>query len=215
MARWVHALGIPRAKMKIGRDPANDPKRVAAARRAIGGDAELFVDANGAYAVKQAIEMAQRLASEGVCWYEEPVYHRDLRGNAYVREHAPPSMEVSNGEYGYAPDEFAQILHAGAADVLQADVTRCGGFSGFLVVDALCEARAAPLSTHCAPAVTLHAALAAKRVRHVEYFYDHMRIEQMLFDGVPRLSDGTLRADATRPGIGLELKRQDAERYAA
>jgi L-alanine-DL-glutamate epimerase-like enolase superfamily enzyme len=214
MGHWVRAMHIPRVKMKVGRQPECDAERVETVRRAVGHDAELFVDANGAYAVKQALTMAGAFREHGVSWFEEPVYHRDLAGNAAVREQLPTSMEVSNGEYGYAPDDFAGIIAAGAADVLQADVTRCGGFTGFSMVDALCEAHAMPLSSHCAPYATLHAALAAKRLRHVEYFYDHVRIEKMFFDGAAEPRDGNLAADLSRPGIGLELKRQDAERYA-
>ncbi len=211
---WVHEMKIPRVKMKVGRDPEEDPQRVALARKAIGKDAQLFVDANGAYAVKQALEIAKHFEEQNVCWYEEPVYHNDLRGYAFVREHAPAVMEVSNGEYGYAPYNFAQIIKAGAADVLQADVTRCGGFSGFLAVDGLCEANMTPLSSHCAPYITLHAAAAAKMLRHVEYFHDHVLIEQRFFDGTPDPVDGFLKPDLRRPGIGLEFKRQDAEEYA-
>src|SRR5581483_12032583 len=48
LSGWVHD-GIPRVKMKVGRDPADDPRRVAVARNAIGDATELFVDANGAY----------------------------------------------------------------------------------------------------------------------------------------------------------------------
>ncbi len=214
MTAWVHESGIPRVKMKIGRDPEADPKRVASVRRAIGRDAELYVDANGACSVKQALSLAERFACEDVSWFEEPVYHRDLAGNAAVARSAPSSMEISNGEYGYALDEFASMLDAGAADVLQADVTRCGGITGFMAVDALCDARSVPLSSHCAPAATLHAAAAAKRLRHVEYFFDHVRIERMFFDGAPEPDGGAAACDTTRPGIGLELKRQDAERYA-
>lgn len=211
---WVHEMRIPRVKMKVGRDAAADPKRVAAARKAIGSDAELFVDANGAYTKKQALELAKHFAQQNVTWYEEPVYHNDLEGNRFVRDHAPPVMEISNGEYGYAPYNFAQIISAGAADVLQADVTRCGGYSGFLAVDALCEAHDVPLSSHCAPYVTLAAACAAKMLRHVEYFYDHVRIERMLFDGTRDPKDGSLAPDLDRPGIGLEFKKADAEQYA-
>lgn len=211
---WVHEMQIPRVKMKIGREPAEDPHRVASARKAIGDKAELFVDANGAYSVKQALELAQHFAGENVCWYEEPVYHNDLRGNGIVRRNAPPVMEVSNGEYGYAPYNFEQIIAAGAADVLQADVTRCGGFSGFMAVDGLCEATMTPLSSHCAPYVTLHAALAAKMLRHVEYFHDHVRIERRFFEGPKEPVGGALEPDLERPGIGLEFKRQDAEEYA-
>lgn len=211
---WVHEMGIPRVKMKVGRDPQDDPRRVAAARKAIGADAQLFVDANGAYTRKQALELGRHFAEQNVCWYEEPVYHNDLEGNRFVRDRAPAGMEVSNGEYGYAPYNFERIITAGAADVLQADVTRCGGYSGFLAVDALCEARNIPLSSHCAPYVTLPAAGAAKMLRHVEYFHDHVRIERMLFDGTCDPHDGSLTPDFDRPGIGLEFKKADAERYA-
>lgn len=214
LSRWIED-GIPRVKMKIGRDPECDPQRVAAARKAIGRDAELFVDANGAYSRKQALRLAHRFAESGVSWYEEPVYHNDLEGNRFVRDRAPDVMEVSNGEYGFAPYDFARILQAGAADVLQADVTRCGGYSGFLAVDGLCQASMIPLSSHCAPYATLPVAAAAKMLRHIEYFYDHVRIERLLFEGTGDPKDGALSPDPDRPGIGLELKRADAERFAA
>lgn len=210
---WVHEMRIPRVKMKVGREPAADPRRVCAARTSIGPDAELFVDANGAYTKKQALELAQQFAQSNVSWYEEPVYHNDLEGNRFVRDHAPPVMEISNGEYGYAPYNFEQMLRAGAADVLQADVTRCGGYTGFLAVDALCQAKNVPLSSHCAPYVTVPAGAAAKMLRHVEYFHDHVRIEKQFFDGTPDPRDGALQPDLDRPGIGLEFKRSDAERY--
>lgn len=215
LGAWVHESRIPRVKMKVGREPDADAERVAAARESIGDDAELFVDANGAYAVKQALAMAGHFARCAVSWYEEPVYHGDLRGNADVRDHAPPGMEVSNGEYGFCPQDFERMLSAGAADVLQADVTRCGGYTGFMAVDALCEAYSIPLSTHCAPYVTLPAACAAKTVRHVEFFYDHVLIEQRVFDGARPPQNGALAVDPRRPGIGLEFKKRDAERFAA
>jgi L-alanine-DL-glutamate epimerase-like enolase superfamily enzyme len=211
---WVHEMEIPRVKMKVGRDPNQDARRVAAARAAIGRDAELFVDANGAYTCKQALEMARHFAEHNVVWYEEPVYHNDMAGNRFVRERAPACMEISNGEYGFAPYNFQCIIDSGAADVLQADVTRCGGYSGFLAVDALCEANNVPLSSHCAPYVTLPVAAAAKMLRHIEYFHDHVRIEKMLFDGADDPVDGALQCDAERTGIGLEFRRADAERYA-
>jgi len=214
LSGWVHQMGIPRVKMKVGRDPGADPHRVGAARKAVGAGAELFVDANGAYTRKQALELARPFAEQNVTWFEEPVYHGDLEGNRFVRDRAPAVMEISNGEYGYAPHDFAQIIQTGAADVIQADVTRCGGYSGFLAVDALCEAHNIPLSSHCAPYVTLPAAAAAKMLRHVEYFHDHVRIERSLFDGCADPQDGSLVPDLDRPGIGLEFKKADAERYA-
>jgi L-alanine-DL-glutamate epimerase-like enolase superfamily enzyme len=213
LGNWVRD-GISRVKMKIGREAAADIERVAAARRAIGDDAELFVDANGAYSRKQALAQAEHFVDSAVTWFEEPVYHRDLAGLRLCRDHAPAGMEISAGEYGYAPDTFARLIDAGAVDVLQADATRCEGITGLLVVDALCESTMTPLSTHCAPAIHTHPACAAKRIRHVEYFHDHARIERMLFDGAVVPQNGMLVPDLSRPGLGLELKRADAEAYA-
>ena len=116
-----------------------------------------------------------------------------------MRERAPAGMEIAAGEYGYTLDYFRRMLAADAVDVLQADVTRCGGITGFLQVAALCDAHHVAVG-HCAPALHLHAACAAPRLRHQEWFHDHVRIEHMLFDGAPRAKDGgsarTCRAPA-------------------
>ena len=79
----------------------------------------------------------------------------------------------------------ADCWNSSAVDVLQADVTRCGGISGFLQVGALCEAHHIDLSGHCAPALHRHVACSVPRLRHLEWFHDHVRIEQMLFEGAP------------------------------
>ena len=105
------------------------------------------------------------------------------------------------------------MLEAGAVDVLQADATRCAGVTGFLQVAALCQARCLQLSAHCGPSLHVHPCCAVIPFRHLEYFHDHVRIEHMLFDGAPSPVGGELHPDLSRPGLGLEFKRPDAERY--
>ena len=213
-AGWTSS-GIQHVKMKIGREPDKDIARVAAAREAIGRNNELFVDANGAYSRKQALAMASSFAESGVSWFEEPVSSDDLQGLRLMRDRAPPGMDISAGEYGYHSKYFCRMLQAGAVDVLQADATRCAGITGFLEAATLCKAFNLPLSSHCAPSIHIHPCCAVTSVRHLEYFYDHVRIEQMLFDGAIKPKDGLLHPDMTRPGLGLEFKRTDASRYAA
>ncbi len=210
---WVEQ-GIPRVKMKIGRNPDADGQRVALARAAIGDDAELFVDANGAYSRKQAMKFAYTFSEYGVSWFEEPVSSDDLEGLRLMRDAGPPGMEIAAGEYGYDETYFRRILEAGAVDVLQADATRAAGITGFLMTDTLCQAAHVQLSSHCGPSMHVHAGCAAKTIRHAEYFHDHARIEKMLFDGVIQPLDGALKPDLSRPGHGLEFKRADAEKYA-
>jgi L-alanine-DL-glutamate epimerase-like enolase superfamily enzyme len=106
------------------------------------------------------------------------------------------------------------MLAANAVDVQQVDATRCGGVSGFLAAGAMTAAHQIDLSGHCAPSVHLHAACTVPRLRHLEWFHDHVRIEHMLFDGAPVPHNGAIEPDLSRPGIGIVLKRQDAERYA-
>ncbi len=205
--------GLRMVKMKIGRDPQADLIRVAAARKAIGPDVRLFVDANGAYTRKQALVQAEAFAEHEVSWFEEPVSSDDLEGLRLLRDRAPAGMDIAAGEYAYDPFNFRRLLEAGAVDVLQADATRCGGPTGFLRAAALCDAFGLPLSAHCAPQLHAHLCCAAPRAVHVEYFHDHARIERMLFEGALQPEGGRLRPDLTRPGLGVELRADEFERY--
>ncbi len=206
--------GILRVKMKIGSHPEEDVNRVRAAREAIGPNNELYVDANGAFGHKQALAFAHRLRDEfGVVWFEEPVSSDDLAGLRLLRDQGPAGMDIAAGEYGYDLRYFRNMLDAGAVDVLQADVTRCGGVTGFMQVGALCSAHCLELSAHCAPSESMHPCLAIMPLRPLEYFHDHHRIETMLFDGARTPEKGALWPDLSRPGMGLEFKHADAERY--
>ena len=213
LAGWVEQ-GIPRVKMKIGRDAQADRRRVASARQAIGEQTELFVDANGAYSRKQALTQAEAFDESGVRWFEEPVSSDDVKGLCFIRDRAPARVEIAAGEYGYDLDYFRRMLSAGAVDVLQADATRCCGFTGFLQAATLCESHHVSLSSHCAPALHVHVGCAAPALRHAEYFHDHVRIEQAIFDGFREPVKGTMAPQLDQPGLGLILKHADARKLA-
>ncbi len=215
LQKELSGWGLPRVKMKVGRDAHADRERVAAARKAIGAGCELFVDANGAYTRKLALEQAEIFSAYDVRWFEEPVSSDDLEGLRLIRDRAPSCMDIAAGEYGYELQYFDQMIAAGAVDVLQADATRCCGITGFIKTSAICESRSIPLSAHCAPSLHVALGCALLPMRHLEYFFDHVRIESMLFDGFAAPRDGALQPDLSRPGIGVELKIADAQRYAA
>ncbi len=206
--------GIGRVKMKVGRDAEADLHRVEVARKAIGDSVELFVDANGAYTRKQALLMAQRFAEDyGVTWFEEPRSSDDLQGLRLLRDRGPAGMDIAAGEYGDTTGYFRRMLAAGAVDCLQADATRCGGYTGFLKVAALCDGFEIPLSAHCAPQLHAHVGCAVHALRHVEYFHDHNRIDRMLFDGFLEPSNGQLKPDRSQPGHGMVIRQADASHY--
>src|ERR1051326_5037549 len=149
--------------------------------------------------------MAEKFTEYGVKWFEEPVTSDDLEGLRLIRDRGPAGMNIAAGEYGYDLFYFRRMLDAGAVDILQADATRCGGYTGFMSVAALCQARSMLLSAHTAPSLHAHVCCAAIPVCHVEYFHDHTRIEQMFFDGTLKAKAGALRPDLSRPGTGIEL----------
>ncbi len=215
LARWVHELGIPRVKIKIGESwghrESRDLERIALAREVIGPAAELYVDANGGYTVGQAVRVARRFEEYDVRWFEEPVSSDDLAGLATARSQT--RADVAAGEYGYDLPYFARMVGAGAVDCLQVDATRCGGATEFLRAAAVAAAANLQVSAHCAPSLHAHPAAAVPNLRHVEYFHDHERIERLLFDGALPATGGTLKPDTGRPGIGMELKRADAEHF--
>src|SRR5581483_6321543 len=98
------------------------------------GDAELYVDANGAFTAKDAIRWAHEYVQNwNVRWFEEPVSSADFAGLRLVREHS--LLDVAAGEYAYVPADFRNLL--GCVDCLQADITRCGGITGPLRTAAL------------------------------------------------------------------------------
>ena len=213
LEHWVGELGIPRVKIKIGESwgdrPERDLARIAAARKAIGPDAELYVDANGGYTRKQAVRMAAAWAEHDVRWFEEPVSSDDLVGLARVRDRV--SADVAAGEYGYDIAYFERM--APVVDCLQADVTRCAGITEWLRVAAVAAAHGLQVSGHCAPNLHAHPAAAVVNLRHLEYFHDHVRIEHLLFDGALAPDGGTVHPDQGRPGVGLVLDHSAADPY--
>lgn len=212
LSEWA-AQGFEMVKIKIGREPAKDIERVKDAREAIGPGMDLFVDANGAYTRKQALYQSEQFAAHHVIWHEEPLRSDDLEGLRLLRDRGPAGMAITAGEYGYTLPYFQQMLQAGAVDILQADASRCGGITGFLAVAKLAEAFQIPMSSHCCPALHLHAACSLPNILHLEYFHDHVRIEHMFFDGAPHAYNGHLKPNLSEAGMGLKLKAQNAAPY--
>jgi len=212
LAGWVEE-GIPRVKMKVGRELERDRVRVRVARDAIGDDAELYVDANGALSVKQASCFAAEWSAFDVRWFEEPVSSLDRDGLRRLRELVPPGVEIASGEYAYTPADFRDLVSC--VDCLQADATRCGGITGLLAAGALAAAHELDLSGHTAPSIHAHVLCAVPKLRHLEWFHVHVRIERMFFDGFLEPERASVRPDRSRPGLGVEPKRADLERYAA
>ncbi len=217
--RWVHGHGIGRVKLKIGQSWGSrigrDLERVEVARRTAGPDVEVFVDANGGYRVGPALRVGRALQEQGVTWFEEPVSSDDLSGLARLR--AGLDLDVAAGEYAWRLAD-ARLLCCGGpdgqpvVDCLQVDATRCGGWTEFARIAVLAQAHGLDVSAHCAPALHAPVAAATVNLRHVEWFRDHERIERLVLQGWPEVSQGVMTVPEG-PGHGMELRAQDAERW--
>ncbi|HEU0206341.1 MAG TPA: enolase C-terminal domain-like protein [Pseudolysinimonas sp.] len=211
---WVNEQGIPRVKIKIGEswgtNPARDLARLRQARAVIGDQAELFADANGGYTCKQAIRIAHEASDVNLHWFEEPVSSDDLDGLREVRDSL--DADVTAGEYGFDLTYFRRMCQAEAVDCLQVDASRCGGISEWLRAAAVAASHGLEVSGHCGPHLHAHVAAATPNLRHLEWFHDHVRIENMFFDGTLDPQGGTITPREV-PGNGLTLREGEAERY--
>lgn len=207
---WWLSVGCPAMKIKIGESWGTridrDLDRVRRLRQLAGDSVELMVDANGGYNVGQARRVGAELDRLGVTWFEEPVSSDDIAGLSTLKNAL--HCDVAAGEYAADLYEIRALLPV--VDCLQLDVTRCGGYTGWLRGAALAQAHNLHVSAHCAPA--LHAPVAASipNLRHAEWFADHARVEPLLVDGTPEVHGGAMHLD-DRVGHGMRLSKQAAK----
>jgi L-alanine-DL-glutamate epimerase-like enolase superfamily enzyme len=203
---WL-AAGCTMMKIKIGErwgaDDRRDLTRVGRLAELAGPGVQLMVDANGGYGRAQARRVGAELDAMGVVWFEEPVSSDDPNGLAGVR--GAVRCDVAAGEYVAEPAEAAALSRV--VDCLQLDLTRCGGYTGWLRCAAVAQAGHVDVSAHCAPALHVPLSGAVEHLRHLEWFIDHARLEPLLVDGVPQVVDGRVLPSET-DGHGMTISRR-------
>jgi len=208
--------GIRRVKMKVGKDfgraEQEDVQRLAAVRRALPDDVEVYVDANNGYYAKQAIRLARVFEEYEVGWFEEPVLADDVEGLAAVARSTP--IPIATGEHEYTKWGFRDLIARGGADIVQPDVGRVGGITEWLKVAHLAEAFNLPVAPHAVPLVHLHLACATPNLKVVEVLGMNERQSAIMFKEVPPQKDGLWAPFPDRPGLGLELNPDAVKKYA-
>jgi L-alanine-DL-glutamate epimerase-like enolase superfamily enzyme len=199
--------GIPRVKMKVGKDfgqaEREDIARLEAVRKAVGDDVEIFVDANNGYYAKQAIKMSQIFEAYDVAWFEEPVLADDIPGLAQVAR--ATTIPVATGEHEYTKYGFRDLLTAGAADIVQPDIYRVSGITEWMKVAAMADAFNLPVAPHAVSLVSIHCAMATPNIKVVEVLGAEEHSNRVWWTETPPYDGGTWKPFAERPGLGLEL----------
>ena len=229
--RRVHLLHderLARAARRLGRrrDPARedegrpragrDPARLAA-REAIGDERELFVDANGAYARKQALALAERFAAtRDVSLVRGAGLLRRPRGPAPASATARrPGWRSRPASTATTPATSGGCSTPARSTCLQADVTRCGGITGLPAVAALRTRTRSTVSAHCAPAISHPCVLRASRPARTSSTSTTTSGSSACSSTACSSRRRRAAARPSRPGNGLELKHRDAARFSA
>jgi len=212
----IAAAGHRAVKIKIGLSPASDEARVATARRILGEDVELMVDINSNYTLDLAKASIARLAPYRIAWVEEPLSPPDVEGYELLQRMSP--IPIATGEALYTVFDFKRLADRHAADVLQPDLSLCGGFwQGRRIAD-LAEASHLRLSPHVwGSGIGLAAALhyVASRSPYpqaqgapwptlVEYDVGENPLREAILTEPLRAVDGAI-AVPTAPGLGIEI----------
>ncbi len=222
--RGFRHKGFPGVKIKIGHGPRDDENRVALARDVLGPDVLLMVDANGNYTVDMALESMRRIAPYDIHFFEEPLPPTDFEGYRDLRARA--SMPIATGEALYTAHDFKRLMDARGADVLQPDLTLCGGFDVGRQILAMAQVNHVRVSVHVwggavGLAAAIHFMAAMPAWPHTDAVpypalleYDRGQNalrDELLTEPIPCIDGHLLVPEG--PGLGVSLDWQAVERY--
>jgi L-alanine-DL-glutamate epimerase-like enolase superfamily enzyme len=207
-AKAAKAEGFKGAKFKVGKPSiAEDVRRLAAVREAVGDDFEVMVDANQAFTVSEAMRRAHAYAPLGLAWFEEPIPAEDLGG--HVELAAKATMPIAVGESIYHPSHFREYLERDACSIVQVDCARIGGITPWLKVAHLAEAFNVAVCPHFLMELHVSLVAAVPNGAWVEYIpqLDAITTSRMA------VRDGHALAPST-PGLGIEWDMSAIDRFA-
>ncbi len=209
--RGFLARGYGAVKMKVGRDnPEEDVERVGSVRRLIGPSVRLMLDANQKWTSGEAIRRAALLRSFDPFWLEEPILADDRVGHVHVRE--ATGVPIAIGETLYTRYEFADYMRAGAVDIVQADITRVGGFTEWMKIARLAEGFNLPVAPHFMMELSVHALCGVPNGLILEDLQGGSLTDLGILAEPIRVVNGEISPPA-RPGHGILFDPAALRRY--
>jgi L-fuconate dehydratase len=221
LCRQAVAEGYRHVKLKVGADAADDERRLAIARAAIGPDTHLMIDANQTWEVPEAIERVRALQHHGLLWIEEPTSPDDVLGHRAIAEGVRPAgVGVATGEHGMNRVLFKQLLQADALDFVQIDSCRLASVNEIIPVMLMAAKFGKPVCPH-AGGVGLcelvnhlvmidHIAVSGPVDGRVAEYVDHLH-EHFVDPCIVRGGAYTL---PTAPGYSAEIKQESLAAWA-
>lgn len=213
LARFVDEYGLDIVKMKIGREVESDLERVAAARKALGPDIGLMLDANLGYDVNTAIEAGRRFLEYDIYWYEEPVHWYDrYKGLGLVADAVPIPLHA--GESEEHRFQCRDLVVDGKVKYMSFDATTRGGVTEWLKIAHFCNLHNVLMAPHCEPQIHSHLMAAVSNPAILEVHPDPVRHPLWDHGYVDRAEIKGNRLHLTeRPGFGVEISRDYLSKY--
>jgi len=214
------AKGFSAVKMRVvGRDGfsiENTVRRVKAARRGIGDQVELMIDAHGSLDASTAIRLARAVEPYDIAWFEEPVSPDDHRGQGLVRQ--ATTIPIASGEREFTRYDFLDLMQQNALDIAQPDVARAGGFTEIRRIAALTSAQQIRLAPHAWGsgvlfAASIHVALAAANCHILEVSQGYMPMIWDLFEEPFDIRPDGMVYAPQRPGLGFTIRPDALQRF--
>ena len=218
LARQAVADGFRQIKLKIGADLADDRRRLEIARRAVGPEVSIAVDANQLWDRDEAIAWISELAPHDLAWVEEPTSPDDVLAHAAIRRAIHP-VRIATGEHAHNRIMFKQLLQAEAVDVVQIDAVRVGGVNENLATLLLAAKFGVPVCPHAGGVglcelvqhlsmfdyVAVSGSMEGRMIEYVDSLHEH-------FVEPADVSGGRYRAP-TAPGFSAELRASSIDDF--
>lgn len=219
LAQEAVDAGFTHIKLKVGRDRADDVRRLRIAREVLGPDRKLMIDANQVWDVDQAIDWLEDLRFAKPWFIEEPTSPDDIEGHRRIRVAMSGSMQVATGEMCQNRIMFKQLIMRGAIDVVQIDACRLGGVNEVLAVMLMAAKHDLKVCPH-AGGVGLceyvqhlsmidYLCIAGTKEGRVIEYVDHLH-EHFIDPCVVR---GAAYMPPSRPGYSIEMKPTSLDRH--
>jgi D-galactarolactone cycloisomerase len=213
LARFTKELNLQIVKMKIGRDTESDVARVAAARKALGPEIGLMLDANLGYPVNVAIEAGKRYLEYDIYWYEEPVHWYDrYKGLGQVADAVP--LPLHAGESEDHRFQCRDLVVDGKVKYMSYDATKAGGVTEWLRVAHFCNLHNVMMAPHCEPQVHSHLMAAVSNPGILEVHPDEARHPLWDHGYVDRAEIKNNKLHLTeKPGFGVEISQEYLQKW--
>ena len=212
------AAGFRAVKLRIGGDSVTaDIARVEAVRAALGPEIDILTDANTGYSLADARRAMPALAACQVGWLEEPFPGHDYR--LYRQAKTFAQLPLAAGENHYTRFEFSRLIEEGSVDILQPDLSKCGGITEALRIAAMASADKLPIHLHTSQGINMTAAVQVlSAIENGGYFEADCSLNNPLRDELidPPIrvaADGTI-SPSDKPGIGVDVDEEMILRYA-